>query len=138
MSRKKMALFAAMVLMAVALSACSDGDAKGVDDEMMLEPILVDLTLSPDTIQVGETVAIQAKVTHGGAPVEDADKVEFEFAMQGGGLQVTVPVQHAGDGVYQMDKSFDRPGTYRVISHVTARGQHSMPLKELTVLTSDE
>lgn len=138
MSRKKMAVFAAMVLMAMALAACSDGEAKGVDDDMMPEPILVDLTVNPDTITVGDKVAIQAKVTHAGAPVEDADKVEFEFALQGGGDKVKVPVEHSADGVYEMEKTFDQPGTYRIISHVTARGQHSMPLKELTVLKADK
>ena len=37
------------------------------------------------------------------------------------------------DLLIKMEKTFDEAGTYRIVSHVTARGMHSMPLKELTV-----
>lgn len=132
MTRKKFALFAAMVLMAVALAACNDSKAESNED-MLAEPIIVDLNLSQDSIAAGEKVLIQAKVTQAGEPVEDANKVEFEVLLEGGGVEAKVPVQHEQEGVYQLEKKFDKPGTYRIISHVTARGQHSMPLKELVV-----
>ncbi|CAM3530239.1 FixH family protein [Paenibacillus glucanolyticus] len=132
MTTKKVALFAAMVLMAVALAACSDSQAEYSDD-VMAEPIIVELTLTPESIQAGEKVLIQAKVTQAGNPVEDANDVEFEVTLEGGGVQAKVPVKHDQDGVYQMEKTFADAGTYRIVSHVTARGQHSMPLKELTV-----
>lgn len=132
MTTKKVALFAAMVLMAVALAACSDSQAEYSDD-VMAEPIIVELTLTPESIQAGEKVLIQAKVTQAGNPVEDANDVEFEVTLEGGGVQAKVPVKHDQDGVYQMEKTFPDAGTYRIVSHVTARGQHSMPLKELTV-----
>lgn len=132
MRRKKIALFAAMVLMAVALAACNDSKADPNED-VMAEPILVELSLTPDSIKAGEKVLIQAKVTQAGSPVEDANEVEFEVKMEGGGVQAKVPVKHDQDGVYQMERTFDEAGTYQIISHVTARGMHSMPLKELTV-----
>ncbi|GAB6930153.1 hypothetical protein JCM10914A_41360 [Paenibacillus sp. JCM 10914] len=132
MRSKKVALFAAMVLVAVALAACSDTKAQTNDDELP-DPIIVELTVTPETITIGEKVLIQAKVTQGGSPVEDANDVEFEVTLEGGGLPVKVPVKHDQGGIYQMEKTFKEAGTYRIISHVTARGQHSMPLQELTV-----
>ncbi|KOP68794.1 hypothetical protein AMS62_28790 [Bacillus sp. FJAT-18019] len=132
MRRKKIALFAAMVLMAVALAACNDSKADPNDD-VMAEPIIVELSLTPDHIKAGEKVLIEAKVTQAGSPVEDANEVQFEVTLEGGGVQAKVPVKHDQDGVYKMEKTFDEAGTYRIVSHVTARGMHSMPLKELTV-----
>lgn len=132
MTRKKMALIAAMVLMAVALAACNDSKAEPSDD-VMAEPIIVELSLTPESIKAGEKVLIEAKVTQAGSPVEDANEVEFEVTLEGGGVQAKVPVKHDQGGVYKMEKTFDEAGTYRIVSHVTARGQHSMPLKELKV-----
>lgn len=133
MIKKKYALISVMVMMAIALAACSESKADKSDELVMVDPILVDLTLNSEKVSVGEKVLIQAKVTQAGEPVEDASKVEFEITREGGGMQVTVPIQHAEDGNYELNKSFNEPGTYRIVSHVTARGQHSMPLKELTV-----
>ncbi|WP_422661006.1 FixH family protein [Paenibacillus sp. EC2-1] len=131
--KKKYALISVMVLMAFALAACSESKADQSEELVMMDPILVDLTLNAEKVSVGEKVLIQAKVTQSGEPVEDASKVEFEITREGGGMKVTVPVKHVEDGSYELNKSFNEPGTYRIISHVTARGQHSMPLKELTV-----
>lgn len=133
MIKKKYALISVMVMMAIALAACSESKADKSDELVMMDPILVDLTLNAEKVSVGEKVLIQAKVTQSGEPVEDASKVEFEITREGGGMKVTVPIQHAEDGKYELNKAFNEPGTYRIVSHVTARGQHSMPLKELTV-----
>ncbi|KKO55526.1 FixH family protein [Paenibacillus sp. DMB20] len=133
MLKKNYAIISVMVLMAIALAACSDSSANNSDELVMMEPIIVDLTLSDESAAAGEKVVMKAKVTQSGSPVEDADKVEFELKREGGGMQVKVPVAHAGDGVYVLEKAFEEAGTYMVISHVTARGQHSMPMKELKV-----
>lgn len=132
MTRRKIALIAAMVLMAVALAACNESKAD-IDEDTLAEPIIVDLKINPETVAAGEKVFIEAKVTQAGQPVEDADSVEIEVTQEGGGLSATVPIEHDQGGIYKLEKTFDQPGTYRIISHVTARGQHSMPLKELTV-----
>lgn len=133
MKKKRYALISVMIMMAIALAACNDSKANKSDELVMADPIMVDLMLNADTVAVGEKVLIQAKVNQAGEPVEDASKVEFEIIREGGGMQVKVPVQHIESGVYELEKAFNKPGTYRITSHVTARGQHSMPLKELQV-----
>ncbi|MFC7680024.1 FixH family protein [Paenibacillus sp. GCM10028914] len=131
--KKKYALISVMILMAIALAACNNSKAEQNDELVMVDPIIVDLSLNAETVAVGEKVLIQVKVTQSGEPVEDASDVEFEIVREGGGMKVKVPIQHVQDGNYELEKSFNEPGTYRITSHVTARGQHSMPLKELTV-----
>ena len=133
MKKKRYALISVMIMMAIALAACSDSANPKSEELMMVDPILVDLSLNAETAAVGEKVVIRAKVTQAGSPVEDANIVEFEITREGGGMKVKVPVKHSEGGSYELEKAFDEPGTYRVISHVTARGQHSMPLKELKV-----
>ncbi|WP_054955797.1 FixH family protein [Paenibacillus dakarensis] len=133
MKKNRYALISVMILMAISLAACRDSKASGGDELVMVDPILVELTLNAETVAAGENVLIQAKVTQAGMPVEDADKVEFEIVREGGGSPEKVPIQHLGDGSYELNKVFNEPGNYRIISHVTARGQHSMPLKELKV-----
>ncbi|EGL82768.1 hypothetical protein CathTA2_1707 [Caldalkalibacillus thermarum TA2.A1] len=42
--------------------------------------------------------------------------------------------EHAGDGLYQLEISFDEPGTYYVMYHVTARGYHDMVRHEIEII----
>ncbi|MGM1044695.1 MAG: FixH family protein [Bacillota bacterium] len=133
MKKKRYALISAMIMVAIALAACSDSKADKNEELMMMDPIIVDLTLNAETAAVGEKVMIQAKVTQSGEPVEDANLVEIEITREGGGMQAKVPVKHSQGGSYELEKTFKEPGTYRIVSHVTARGQHSMPMKELKV-----
>ncbi|MDQ0339995.1 hypothetical protein J2S00_002790 [Caldalkalibacillus uzonensis] len=42
--------------------------------------------------------------------------------------------EHAGGGIYQLEISFDEPGTYYVMYHVTARGYHDMVTHELEII----
>ncbi|QCT02757.1 hypothetical protein E6C60_2042 [Paenibacillus algicola] len=132
--KRNAALWSALLLAAIALAGCSGESVKGSGGEWVLEdPILIELTLSKEVAAVGEAVSMIAKVTQSGEPVDDADTVEFEITQEGGGMQVKVPAQHSGNGNYELQKRFTDTGTYRIVSHVTARGMHSMPVKELQV-----
>ncbi|NMO95968.1 FixH family protein [Paenibacillus lemnae] len=128
------ALISALILTAIALGGCSNGNAGDSDTLVMEDPIIVDLSLSKESAGKDEKVKFTANVSQSGVPVEDADKVEFEIRQEGGGLQITVPARHSEEGSYILEKSFQKPGTYLIISHVTARGQHSMPMKELKIV----
>ncbi|MNJ56045.1 hypothetical protein D3C77_515740 [compost metagenome] len=44
-----------------------------------------------------------------------------------------VTVKGVGEGKYVLEKTLDEPGKYHVISHVTAKDQHSMPSADFTV-----
>ena len=133
MKKKNYAIISVMVLMAIALAGCGDSKAQAGEEFVLEDPIVVQLTLGVEQAFTGETILMEALVTQSGEPVEDADQVKFEIIREGGEAGVTIPVKHQGHGIYMLEKSFEEAGTYRIISHVTARGQHSMPAKEIII-----
>lgn len=136
--RKGVWIITLTLLFAVLLSGC--GKSKGTDhhaaaDADALEPIKVELQISPAEVAAGEPVKFEAKVTHQGENVDDAKEVMFEYWKDGSAEDEhsKEAVAGSGEGMYVLEKTFEEPGTYHVISHVTARDQHSMPSKEFTV-----
>ncbi|WP_334071263.1 FixH family protein [Paenibacillus sp. A14] len=126
------------LLFAVLLSGC--GNPKGTDhhiaaDANMLEPIKVELRVNPAEVTAGKPVRFEAKVTHQGQNVDDAKEVMFEYWKDGSpeDEHSKEVVAGSGDGLYVLEKTFEEPGTYHVISHVTARDQHSMPSEGFTI-----
>ncbi|WP_258276684.1 FixH family protein [Paenibacillus sp. SC116] len=140
--RKVMALFiVAMTLLAGC--ANDDGASKEKDHSAhakqqadssapaaKLIPIQVDLTV-PETVTANEEVTIIARVTQKEAAVDDA-KVVFEWWLDGE-EHLRNEGKWSEDGKYEFTHTFDKPGTYTVISHVDARDLHSMPKKEFKV-----
>lgn len=99
-------------------------------------PVMVDVAIQlPDTIQVNEQVELKALVTQGDEKVNDADDVEFEIWKDGAPEDSHKKNQGElqGEGIYSVQKTFSEPGTYYVISHVTARDLHVMPKKQFIV-----
>ncbi|WP_059052963.1 FixH family protein [Paenibacillus senegalimassiliensis] len=127
-------LLAAFILTLTLLGGCARTESTAMEN-FSLAPIKVQLEVTPDPVQIGETVTFTATVTHQEQIVDDADEVTFEFWREDDteGEHGQVTVTSAGNGTYVLEQSFDEPGTYKVISHVTARDQHSMPSKSFTV-----
>jgi hypothetical protein len=101
------------------------------DAEEGVHPLTVDLQL-PEKAAVGEEVTIRTIVTMGDEVVEDADEVKYEIQNKAGESEMIV-AEFDGEESYPITKTFDEPGTYKVIPHTTARGQHTMPSKDITV-----
>jgi protein SCO1/2 len=97
------------------------------------QPLDVNIVLNPDTVQTGQPETLMAVVSQGDKKVNDADEVMFEVWKKGKSQHQMVKGESKGNGTYVMEKTFDDPGTYFVMSHVTARGQHVMPKKKITV-----
>ena len=89
--------------------------------------------------EVGEWT-LEAYVSQGGKAVNDADEVTFEvFAAGKKDSGVKTDYTELKDGVYSVKHRFDEDGVYYFISHVTARGLHTMPTQQVIVGTvSDE
>ncbi|MYL32949.1 hypothetical protein GLW05_04995 [Pontibacillus yanchengensis] len=105
------------------------------DSNDVPEMIEVSISTSPssDELKPNEAFTIQAKVTQGDENVNDADEVEFEFWKKGQEEHKKVEGELTEKGIYEVEKTVNEPGTYYVISHVTARGMHNMPQKELQI-----
>lgn len=128
---------AAIILTAaIALAGCNNmnehaGHTSSSSEK--LEPLKVKLTV-PNTASTNKAVHLQAAVTYGKEKVDDADEVMYEIIKDGQAKSsVKKMVKTSKEGVYTLDYTFKSPGKYTVISHVTAKNQHTMPEKEITV-----
>lgn len=123
-----------MVLLAgiLMLAACgAEGDS--AEDGMTAEIINTEFN-SPETAEPGETLTLSVTVTQGDQLVEDADEVVYEIWESGKREESEmVAAEHAGEGRYEADKSFETEGLYFVQAHTTARSLHVMPKQEITI-----
>ncbi len=127
------------VLMIFAVTAFSSG-CGATDEESVFEPIYLDVEISidPEKGEVGEKIIFEAFVTYGNEPVEDAYEVSFEIWRAHDPEHQNTVVDHAGDGVYRLEKEFAEEGTYYVIAHVTAKDMHYMPKREFVIGEASE
>ncbi|EFU41718.1 hypothetical protein PVOR_12320 [Paenibacillus vortex V453] len=119
-----------LILCVLLLVSCSSAPASDAEVE---ELIRVDLILPTGPVKTSETVPFEARVTQGESPVEDAQEVEFEFRLADQVEFQRIEAKHEEDGRYRIEKAFEVEGTYEVTAHVTARGMHVMPKKEIVV-----
>lgn len=139
MIKPKQLAAALFIVAAISLGGCS---ASSTEHEHMhaaanvsMEPIKVELGWSPEKGRVNEPVLFQAVVTQAGEPVDDAREVLFEIVSKNDEtVKLELKGKAAGNGVYEAETVFEQEGGYSVTSHVTARTQHSMPSRELTVV----
>ncbi|MDN4526335.1 FixH family protein [Fictibacillus fluitans] len=85
------------------------------------------------TISGNNHPAIKAAVSQNGEPVNAADEVLFEWWRSGEKKHQKVEIKEGKNGIYTLKTHDLKPGKYVVISHVTARGMHTMPKKEFSV-----
>lgn len=133
---KKLFALLGILLIVFGLSACT-GDEDSHDEDSM-KWVDVKVTIEPEQPQANEPVMFQAAVTYGDEVVTDAREVTFEIWRANDEKHEEFEVEKATDGVYQLEKAFEREGTYYVIAHVTAESMHNMPKKEFVVGTPSE
>ncbi|GGH22804.1 FixH family protein [Paenibacillus segetis] len=133
--RIKLSSILTLVIILMIIGGCSKENHSMHSDEGALEPIQVNLQITPNEPSAGEPVTFEAKVTYGGENVDDAKEVIFEFWKEGNddAKHTKVTVTSEGQGLYKHGETFLEPGIYYVISHVTAHDQHSMPMVKFTV-----
>lgn len=124
-----------LVAILLILVGCTNNTENENIDEV---PELIEVTVetNPQVVKANEEVTIQAKITQGKDIVKDADDMKFEIWKEGQSDQEHVKVEgelNQKEEVYFVKKTFNEPGLYYVIAHVTARGLHNMPKVELQV-----
>lgn len=123
-----------IVVLALIIMAFATGCSQSNNES--LEGLFPEVEIKmPEEVKVENPVTIQAIVTAGGEPVDDAEEVSLEIGMveEADGSQEKTTVTSSGNGVYELEKTFERSGTYYVIAHTTALGMHTMPKKEFQV-----
>ena len=107
------------------------------NDAEIPELIEVSVEIHSTTIKTDEEIIIKAKVTQGKEVVKDATEVKFEIWKDGeteAEHKIVEGELDQNEGVYFINKTFQEPGLYYVITHVTARNMHSMPKLEVEVV----
>lgn len=90
--------------------------------------------LLPEQISPNTTIDLKARVQQDKEDVQDADEVEFEVWKENQKKNSEmIKAQHDQNGIYMAQKMFKEEGVYYIQAHVTARGMHKMPIKELVV-----
>jgi uncharacterized lipoprotein NlpE involved in copper resistance len=117
-----------MISFALVLIGCSNEK----NDDEVREMIEVDLQV-PEKAEPNQEIEIYAKVTQGKEIVDDAYEVKFEIWKSGDDNHEMIDSKHTKDGIYPITYQFKEEGLYYVVSHVTARGMHNMPKKEIIV-----
>ncbi len=132
----KKATFTALIslLFIFSLTACGQeetNEAAGDDDLAFPEAAF---SITPQEAKTGEDITFEVKVTEAGEPIEDAD-VRFEIwpdAKEDEEHEM-IPIEHSGNGIYTLSKSFSTPGKYSMYYHIDARGMHLMEKHHFTV-----
>ncbi|SFA80620.1 MULTISPECIES: FixH family protein [unclassified Bacillus (in: firmicutes)] len=127
-----------IVMFVFFLAACSSNEDHSNHknhNAQNLELIDVEVKLTPETLKANEEVKIEAVVTQGKEKVADAKEVKFEIWQSGQEDHEMLKAKNDGKGIYSISKTFTEDGQYFVTAHVTARGLHAMPKKEITVGT---
>ncbi|HEY4553263.1 MAG TPA: FixH family protein [Bacillaceae bacterium] len=116
------------------LAACGSGGNTGSQgDDGVPEILEVQLEVQ-ETADVNEKIPLHATVIQGDEKVADADEVEYEIWEDGKKEDSQmIEAKNNKDGTYSAETSFEKDGVYMVQVHVTARGQHTMPKKTVTV-----
>lgn len=134
--KKKLSLLSMMLLLGLTLVACSNDEEHNHEDmehssSDEIRSLEVDLQ-APQNIQSGNPVEFTAHVTSNEEDVTDADQVMFEV-LEGEESLETIVTEHAENGEYILEYTFDNPGEYKVIAHVDAYQLHTMPEETVTV-----
>ncbi|WP_409346252.1 FixH family protein [Paenibacillus sp. MBLB4367] len=111
------------------LAACTNGS----DKPSASEEVQVEIRTVQNPIQSERATLIEAHVTQGNAPVQDAREVKFEIWKEDQQKHEQIVATHWQNGVYRIKKMFPNDGNYQVIAHVTAGDAQVKPQKELVV-----
>ncbi|MCA0971883.1 FixH family protein [Halobacillus litoralis] len=116
----------------------SHGDESEGTEEVAPIPE-VEVGFEEDPLPVNEATTIQATVTQGGEPVEDAEYVDFEIWNEADGEEAstTIESEHVGDGVYQIEYTFEKAGSYQLYAHTQVADLHTMPKESFQVGEGD-
>ncbi|MBM7647595.1 maltose-binding protein MalE [Bacillus ectoiniformans] len=123
-----MILFAAGL--AILMSGCTDKKEES-KNQGPPQPIEANLTV-PETAAINEKVTFKTAVSQGEEAVEDADEVMYEVWEEGAKeTSEMLEAKMEKGGIYTAEKTFEKDAVYHVQVHVTARGLHTMPKKQI-------
>lgn len=113
----------------ISVTGCSPSMSTNETPEMVEANILL-----PGKITLNQPNTLKVQVKQGKKTVDDAEDVEFEiWKSSSKEKSELLKAKHASGGLYEVNKTFKTNGIYFIQTHVTARGLHVMPKKQVVV-----
>src|SRR5688572_6801995 len=106
---RKLGFIVVAVAFVLLLNACS---SERSEQDEVAELVQVEIRIPTDPIKAAISTQIEAYVTQGGQPVNDAQKVEFEIWKKDRDEHEKIEVTLQGNGIYTINKAFMQEGTY--------------------------
>lgn len=133
MKKRRFSLFFLFVTLLL-LSSCSNERVNEEVEAFQELTVLQVEFIVPEIAETSEIVTLEAMVTYGEEKVTDADKVVFEYWVEGNrDNSILLDAQNNGHGTYSAEVVFEHPGTYEMYAHTTAKDMHTMPKKTITI-----
>ncbi|RSK26347.1 hypothetical protein EJF36_05445 [Bacillus sp. HMF5848] len=119
------------IFIVMLMTGCSSNTDESLTDIAFPE---VEFSMSADTVKAGEDITFTTTITLSGKRI-NADDFEYEIWHEENeeGNHDTIPLENKEKGVYELTKSFDKPGTYYIYYHANAESLHFMNKYSFTV-----
>lgn len=128
---KKLYMCTALLVM---LAGCQESEMPEDKEVNSAVPESMDASIViKGKVEPGKEVILETAVKQGSQLVNEADEVMFEVRKSGQDKREMLEAKNTGSGMYQVMHTFEEQGKYIVVSHVTAKGLHVMPEKEVVV-----
>ncbi|USK66160.1 FixH family protein [Peribacillus frigoritolerans] len=128
---KKLYMCTALLVM---LAGCQESEMPEDKEVNSAVPESMDASIViKGKVEPGKEVILETTVKQGSQLVNEADEVLFEVRKSGQDKREMLEAKNTGSGMYQVMYTFEEQGKYIVVSHVTAKGLHVMPEKEVVV-----
>jgi len=128
---KKLYMCTALLVM---LAGCQESEMPEDKEVNSAVPVSMDASIViKGKVEPGKEVILETAVKQGSHLVNEADEVLFEVRKSGQDKREMLEAKNTGSCMYQVMHTFEEQGKYIVVSHVTAKGLHVMPEKEVVV-----
>ncbi|MGE6377524.1 FixH family protein [Peribacillus muralis] len=128
---KKIYMYSALLIMLVGCQQKEIQEDKEVNSAV---PESMEASIAiKGSLDQGKEVILETTVKQGNQLVNEADEVLFEVRKSGQDKREMLDAKNTGSGKYQVMHTFTEQGKYIVVAHVTAKGLHVMPEKEIAI-----
>jgi hypothetical protein len=123
----------AIFSMFMIVSACTANTDPAKLSQDITQIVEVEIII-PEKLDVNTEHDLSVHVIQGEEDVTDATDVQFEiWKVNSSETGELIEANHLSNGIYSISHAFDEDGIYYIQSHVTARGLHVMPTRQIMV-----
>jgi hypothetical protein len=123
--------FIIFIFISLFLSSCG---ANNSDSSSTSSPLVAELILSKNIINVGDKIKFELYVRKGKENIENLDEAYYQIGpIDSQNNPAKVNIKRDEDGSYHFEKTFDKPGEYVITYHVSLNDQFYEETKRIVV-----